>query len=173
MPTATNPNGNEFAAHASQVYAWAYRVLGRHHDALDVVQDVFVRWDQQCRTTTPAQSRAWLRRVTINRAIDLRRQAHQIAPRSTDDALPAPPASAEQRSDIDEAVVRDRLLVAMDRLSERQRLVLIAQTFDELTFAEIARDMQSSVSTVKTHYLRALRAVRARLDPMLNEEIHP
>jgi len=172
MPTATNPNGNDFAAHASQVYAWAYRILGQHHDALDVVQDVFIRWDRQCQTTEPMQSRAWLRRVTINRAIDFRRQARPVV--SLDAHGDAPTSVvAEQRDNVDETLVRDQLLTAMDRLSEMQRLVLIAKTFDELTFAEIARDMQSSVSTVKTHYVRALRGVREGLGRMFQEEMRP
>ena len=33
-----------FDRYREEVYAWAYRILGRHHDALDVAQDVFLRW---------------------------------------------------------------------------------------------------------------------------------
>src|SRR3990172_5054926 len=77
-----------FEQYARQVYGWAYRVLGRHHDALDVVQDVFLRWDEQCAVSLPAQPRGWLRRVTFNRAIDMCRR--RIA--DTDAISRRPPA---------------------------------------------------------------------------------
>jgi RNA polymerase sigma factor (sigma-70 family) len=48
----------------------------------------------------------------------------------------------------------------MATLSERQRSVLLAKVFDGMTFAEIGREMGLSTPTVKTHYLRALRAMR-------------
>jgi DNA-directed RNA polymerase specialized sigma24 family protein len=52
----------------------------------------------------------------------------------------------------------------LDRLSERQRAVLVAKVFDDETFAEIAAGMEMSVSSAKTHYIRALRALRASLE---------
>ena len=36
--------GIAFESFKDDVYAWAFRVLGSHHDALDMVQDVFLRW---------------------------------------------------------------------------------------------------------------------------------
>jgi DNA-directed RNA polymerase specialized sigma24 family protein len=41
--------------------------------------------------------------------------------------------------------------------------VLIARTYEGLTFAEIAVELGIAVPTVKTHYLRAVSAVRDRL----------
>jgi DNA-directed RNA polymerase specialized sigma24 family protein len=41
--------------------------------------------------------------------------------------------------------------------------VLIAKVYDQETFAEIAESMDLAVPTVKTHYVRALRAMRRSL----------
>ena len=41
--------------------------------------------------------------------------------------------------------------------------MLIAKVYDGLTFAQIAAELKLAVPTVKTHYLRALSAVRDRL----------
>ena len=46
---------------------------------------------------------------------------------------------------------------------EMQRSVLTAKVHDDLTFAQIAAEHGLAVPTVKTHYLRALRTLRARL----------
>jgi DNA-directed RNA polymerase specialized sigma24 family protein len=74
MALVDSSSSGGFEPYAGQVYGWAYRFLGRHHDALDVVQDVFLRWDQQCSQARPLQPRGWLRRVTLNRAIDVSRK---------------------------------------------------------------------------------------------------
>lgn len=149
----------EFERYRHDVYAWAYRLLGRHHDALDVAQDVFLRWVRQARKAAPAQPRSWLRRVTINCAIDLRRSTKS-----------APVADVEERAGAkaeDSAIERDELraavAAAMIGLSGMQRSVLTAKVHDDLTFAQIAAEHGLAVPTVKTHYLRALRAVRDRL----------
>lgn len=150
-----------FEQHAHDIYAWAFRLLGRHHDALDVVQDVFIRWDAQCRAEPPAQPRGWLRRVTLNRAIDSFRRRDR-EPTATADAN----AFVLHRADeAEQRALRADIAAAMAALTEAQRSVLIAKVYDGLTFAAIAAEAGLSASTVKTHYLRAIRAVRDRLSP--------
>lgn len=165
MQAAGGIMASEFEQFSGDVYAWAFRLLGRHHDALDVVQDVYLRWDDQCRREPPTNIRGWLRRVTLNRAIDIRRG--DAGSRSFNEVSePAQDAGRiESREALDEAVLRDDVAVALKALTEMQRSVLVAKVYDDMTFAEIADEMQLSASTVKTHYLRALRAVRDRLSP--------
>lgn len=166
MAVADSAGG--FEQYTQDVYGWAYRLLGRHHDALDVVQDVFLKWDAQCERSSPRQPRGWLRRVTLNRAIDLQRR------RRFDQAEPAELAEATVRSDagavLDRSALRDDVGAALDGLSDAQRSVLVAKVYDEMTFAQIAGELGLAVSTVKTHYLRALRAVRDRLATRWSEE---
>jgi RNA polymerase sigma-70 factor (ECF subfamily) len=161
-----------FEQYAGQVYAWAYRFLGRHHDALDVVQDVFLRWNQQCTQGLPLQPRGWLRRVTLNRAIDVSRKRQTDAD-PTLRAMEARSMVAESVDMLDRATLRQDIASALDRLSDVQRSVLVAKVYDELTFAEIAAEMSLAVSTVKTHYLRAVQAVRDRLRPRWADEVQP
>lgn len=51
----------------------------------------------------------------------------------------------------------------MQSLTEMQRLVLVAKAVEELTFAALADDLGISIPTAKTHYRRAIDAVRLRL----------
>jgi len=151
----------EFEPFRDDVYRWAYRLLGRHHDALDVAQDVLVRWVRQRREDVPAQPRAWLRRVTTNRAIDVVR-ARRERPAADQAERHAGPFGG--RSVPEAAELRDAVTDALTRLSEMQRTVLIAKVFDGQTFAQIAAEHALAVPTIKTHYLRAVRAVRDRLE---------
>jgi len=171
MATIGNTTGPTFEEYTSDVYGWAYRLLGRHHDALDVVQEVFLRWHAQCRQEAPQRARGWLRRVTLNRAIDLRRRRRGTADAADTAVMPDPATDrGVDLANLDHDVLRSDIAAALDRLSEAQRGVLVAKVYDEMTFPEIATELEVSVSTVKTHYLRAVRAVRDRLQPKWAEE---
>lgn len=159
-----------FEQYAGQVYGWAYRFLGRHHDALDVVQDVFLRWDQQCTQARPLQPRGWLRRVTLNRAIDVSRK-RQAGADSMTPLMKVPAADDATVEPLDRATLRLDIASALDRLTDIQRSVLVAKVYDEMTFAEVATEMSLAISTVKTHYLRAVQAVRDRLRPKWADEV--
>ena len=152
---------NVYELYAPQVYGWAYRFLGRHHDALDVVQDVFLKWMAQCARGTPDRPRGWLRRVTVNRAIDLARQRRETPEADIQTADRDGDTQALGRHDRE--VLREDVSTAMQRLPEMQRAVLVAKVYDELTFAQVADDLGIAVSTAKTHFLRALTAMRERL----------
>jgi RNA polymerase sigma factor (sigma-70 family) len=146
------------------VYRWAVRLLGRHDEALDVTQDVAMRWLIQCRRQVPEQALGWLRKVTLNRAMDtlrMRRAARaftEIFPRlsMTEKAASAPMAAEE---------LRERVAAAMQQLSPMQREVIVAKLWDGLTFGEIGCELGIATPTAKTHYLRGLAAMRNQLDP--------
>ncbi|RME37667.1 MAG: sigma-70 family RNA polymerase sigma factor [Planctomycetota bacterium] len=152
-----------FEPYTGDVYGWAYRVLGRHHDALDVVQEVFLRWNAQCEQSVPDRPRGWLRRVTLNRAIDLRRRMMFEASVPARGQVRERTAQPEPGATLDREMLRAEVAAALASLSDMQRSVLVAKVYDGMTFAQIAAELDAAVPTVKTHYLRALRAMRARL----------
>lgn len=171
MPAMTTPRTAEpappaaaldpqacFEAHRARVYRWALALGGQHADALDAVQEVFLRLLRTRPELRGAgQTLAWLRRTTASVAIDRWRRAGRDPPAATP-RIAAPPEqalAAEERR----AAVRAALL----ELSEQQRLVIMCKCYDELTFEATAAELGIAVPTAKTHYLRGLAAIRARL----------
>ena len=160
---------DETAALRSSVYRWAYRVLGNHHDALDATQDVLVKCLRFGRGL--AEGPGWVRRMTINHCIDeLRKRRLRLtvpataSPGSRDDRTPTDVASSPARDlALEDEDVRWRVASALAALSEQQRAVVTAKVYDGETFESIARGMSLSLSTVKTHYIRGLRAMREAL----------
>ncbi len=142
----------------AQVYAWAFRLLGNHHDAMDVTQDIMVVWLGVDRSRIECE-RAWLRRTTTNRCIDLMRKrrpsAAGEAPHQCENAADPP---ALDRTELAQAVAK-----SLEMLTEQQRCAVIAKVYDRETFAKIAESMGISLSTAKTHYLRGLQALRSKL----------
>ncbi len=156
-----------FDAFRSRVYRWALALSGRHEEALDVTQDVFLTALRERPTLSqPGAAIAWLRRVTGHRLIDrVRRSKARGVARTIGDsglAQAAAPgvAAADRLEDIEQA---QRLRAALAELPEQQRLVVMSKTFDEWTFREIAEHLGISIPTAKTHYARGLATIRARL----------
>ena len=146
-----------FEAHRARVYRWAYGLCRRHADAADVVQDSFARL-LETRPPLPNQAAtvAWLRRVAERLIIDRwRRMAAR--PRI------AAPLQTETVAEAAEEETRAAVREALQKLSPKQRLVIMAKFYDELTFEQVAAELEISVPTAKTHYLRALAVLRDRL----------
>lgn len=148
-----------FEAHRARVYRWAYAMCGRHEDALDVVQEVFLRMlKRPPELASVAAAVGWLRQVTSSVVIDRWRGDSSRDAARRERVLRA---AAEESADSRE--LAERLRATIETLSQQQRLVLMAKTYDRMTFRQIADELGIAVPTAKTHYLRALSAVRARL----------
>jgi RNA polymerase sigma-70 factor (ECF subfamily) len=148
-----------FEAHRARVYRWAYALCGRHEDARDVVQEVFLRMlKRPPELPSVAAAIGWLRQVTSRVVIDRWR-----ADSSRDAAIRERVLRVAAEESADSLELADRLRAAIEILSQQQRLVLMAKTYDRMTFQQIADELGIAVPTAKTHYLRALSAVRARL----------
>lgn len=158
-----------FELYTNDVYGWAFRFLGHHHDALDVVQDVFLRWNAQCSRALPRQPRGWLRRVTINRVVDVRRKLKPDV--NVEGGMEIVTEDSAPGSRLDQETLREDVAAALDQLTEMQRGVLVAKVYDEMTFSQIADELGIGVPTAKTHYLRAIRATRDRLQPRWSAEV--
>ena len=141
----------------AQIYSWAYRFLRNHHDALDATQEVLVKW-LRVRHQGVESRQAWLRKTTTNHCIDLLRKRR--APAFT----PPEPVSHETPfRQVAQEELQHLVTTGLSRLSEQQRAVVVAKVYDSETFASIAASMRLSVSSVKTHYIRGLRAMRDAL----------
>ncbi|MHC4942194.1 MAG: RNA polymerase sigma factor [Planctomycetota bacterium] len=160
-----------FETYRKDVYGWALQMLGSHHDALDMVQEVFVRWLVQARRGLPEHPRSWLRRATLNRVIDAIRSRKKRGQPADPEALIAEASVQEESADLDRKLLRADVAEAFGKLTEAQRNVLTAKTYEGLTFKEIADELGTSASTAKTHYLRALRAMRDHLAPQWSAEM--
>lgn len=149
-----------FNAHRASVFGWAYRVLGNREDAMDVTQDVFLKWWRANRDgATPTYPMGWLRTVTINHSINMGKSRAKTIHAAAEHAAVIRDRDAVEREETSRAVAG-----AMQEMSDQQRAVLFAKVYDGCTFAEIAKQLAISVPTAKTHYLRALRSARRALE---------
>lgn len=142
--------------HHSWLCGWLRKRLGCNHSAADLAQDTFVRVLTQRKTQELREPRAYLSTIARSLMIDMfRRRALEQAYLETLANNPEPVAvSPETRSLIIETLMEiDRLL---DGLGERTREIFLLAQLDGLSYVEIGRRLNVSVTTVKKHAVRAL-----------------
>lgn len=153
------------ARYNKRILALALRIVGARDVAEDIVQETFTRawinaplWQPRNRDR-PSYS-AWLSRIAMNLAIDQTRKIHLIdlgEAEEPKDLVPLPDAALIDR----ERYLHVRAAIA--NLPERQRLA-VSLTYDaELSNAEAARVMETSVGAFELLLVRARRALRAAL----------
>ncbi len=155
-------------AEADRVYRIALGLMRDHHDAEEVVQEVFLRaYKAIDRFRGDAALSSWLYRITVNVAQDHRKRRQRWFQRLvSSDPLPEaeerrPDGDPERlaagsllRSDIDRAVLA---------LAERERTIFILRHDAGLKISEIATVLGRAEGTVKSLLHRAVRKLRTAL----------
>jgi RNA polymerase sigma-70 factor, ECF subfamily len=159
-----------FSRYRLLAYRVAHRLLGNEADALDAVQDGFIKAlthlsGFQGRSTF----KTWLLRVVSNAALDLGRQRGRRESVSLDavvrgdreriDPLTVEnPAAGLERSDL-----RAVLDQAVATLPEAQRRTFVLHAEAELSYREVAEVLGISIGTVMSRLFYARQKLRAIL----------
>lgn len=156
-------------------YRVAYRLLDNEADALDAVQDGFVKALVHLpRFQGRSSFKTWLLRVVSNAALDLGRvrgrreilSMDALRQRGQDDCEPRENPVPER--DLEIADLRRQLTRALDQLSPAQRQTFVLHAEAELSYREIADTLGISIGTVMSRLFYARQRLKTILEPMLN-----
>jgi RNA polymerase sigma-70 factor (ECF subfamily) len=164
-----------FARHRQPAYRVAHRLLGNEADALDAVQEGFVKALTHLDGFQGRSSfKTWLLRVVSNAALDLGRQRGRRelvsldAVRHTGEALLSSLLSADESA---RGLEREDLRLLIDRalatLSEVQRQTFVLYADAGLSYREVASATNTSVGTVMSRLFYARQKLRAYLTQRL------
>lgn len=155
--------------HHRRLFRIALGYLRQPDDALDVVQETFVKaYVNAAKWDPAAEVGAWLARIAVNQSIDFyrrgRRRQRTEAPLEETDRRPDP---AEAAPGPDRRVlgreIREKVSVAVASLPAKQRAVFVLRHYDERSLEEIAEALGMRLGSVKSTLHRAVRHVRERL----------
>jgi RNA polymerase sigma-70 factor (ECF subfamily) len=142
------------------VWHWAFGVTGDRMLADHVAQDAVLRAFRSLDRFDPARPfRPWLKRITVNLAIDeLRREKRQERARMwmTELRTVAPFE--------DDPELLGSLVAAVRELPERQRLVVVLHYWLDTGVEEIGAILGIPIGTVVSRLSRARAALRERLE---------
>jgi RNA polymerase sigma-70 factor (ECF subfamily) len=156
-------------------YRVAYRLLGNESDALDAVQDGFVKAlihlpSFQGRSTF----KTWLLRVVSNAALDLGRQRGRKEGVSLDglggrDRERLEPLTVEDPAGgLERADLRRLLDRALGLLPEAQRRTFVLHAEAGLSYREVAEALEISIGTVMSRLFYARQKLRGYLSRWMN-----
>jgi RNA polymerase sigma-70 factor (ECF subfamily) len=161
-------------AHARRAFSLAFRLTGSEQDAEDVVQESFIR---AYRRLPSFESRAnfgtWLHRIVVNCAIDSIRARHPQAAELDADVtevvefVPADTPSPERLAR--SAEVRRHVAASMGKLTALERVAFVLRHDEGRSIDEIGRTLGIRESAAKHAVFRAVRKLRAALEPLRRE----
>ncbi|MEU0559363.1 SigE family RNA polymerase sigma factor [Dactylosporangium maewongense] len=147
------------AARGVGLVRFAVLLTGDDHRAEDLVQEAlakaYLRWEGIRRVDDPE---VYVRRLILNgsRSWWRRRANREVPVERAPEAVAAGDLSGE-------AADRDELWRLVAALPFKQRAVVVLRYYEDLDDAAIARVLECSQTTVRTHAMRALHRLRARL----------
>ncbi|HUT00983.1 MAG TPA: RNA polymerase sigma factor [Phycisphaerae bacterium] len=160
-----------------QATAVAYRLLSSREDAMDVVQDAFLKaYDRLETLSQPGRFGAWLMRIVSNlslnfrRARALRRMDSLEAPGDDDSwgGVNRPdPVAPDPAAEASAGEMKLLLARAIEALPEMQRQALVLFSIEKLPQKEIADMLGCSVEAVKWHVFAARKKLKEQFKDYL------
>jgi len=153
--------------HRNRAMRVAFAILRDAAEAEDIVQEAFVRvWARaaQWRAGEGGSFAAWLTRITVNLAIDLRRRPRP-APLGEKDDFPATGPGSDQV--VAGRQIGARIRAAMAALPERQRTAFALCQIERMHNAEAARSLGISLGALELLLVRARKSMRRQLADLI------
>jgi RNA polymerase sigma-70 factor (ECF subfamily) len=158
-------DGDVFSAYRPLLFSIAYRMLGSVMDAEDVVQEAFLRWQQQD-SATVASPKSYLTTVVTHLSIDALRAARVRREEYVGQWLPEPLVADERAVDADPVALAESLSLAfltlLERLTPMERAVFLLHEVFAYPFDEIAHIVGKSSANCRQIALRDRRHLGAR-----------
>lgn len=162
-----------------EIYAFTYRQVGNRELAMDLTQEIFILILQGIGSfdEKKASFRTWAYRIASNKITDYyRSSAHKLASLeqplyATEDRYGEEPEenfskemTSELVHDLSERIIHKELIQQIMAVVVKYEFewVFIFQKkcFEEMTFTEIAKELDLSVNTVKTRFYSMLKNIK-------------
>jgi len=153
----TDAEFDEFVVAAWPRLRWsAYMLTGDGHLAEDLTQTALVKTYAVWARVRREDAFGYTRKILVNANIDRLRRRH----------LTEIPGVVEERTDHqhDEVENRDELVRLLSRLTDRERTVLVLRYYFDLSEADVAEEIGTSIGTVKSTASKARAKLRHGTD---------
>ena len=137
-----------------RVFLLIYRIVGNVEDAQDLAQEAFIKaLQRQDQLRDEEKAAHWLSRIATNTAIDFVRRHGRVTFCEVDPNLASSFESPEARVIRNET--RDYLEDGLRLLTPRERAALILRDVEELPAEQVAKRLDCSKATVRSHIANA------------------
>lgn len=164
-----------FERHRLQAFRFAYQMVPRRDEVEDIVQEAFVRAYQNLdRYRDQARFTTWLMRIVANLCTDRSRMHGRRSALESQEAAGAlswmtQPISEDPVDNLEGERRREVLRKAILALPEHHRMAIVLRDIEEQSYEEIAEFFGCTIGGAKLRVLRARRALRDRVRPLLGD----
>lgn len=156
--------------YANRLLTFIERMVGNHHRAEELFQDVFLlAWQKRRQYDDRRPFKPWLFAIAANRVHEvLRPNCLRLGPMPEDD--PPWPANTPDLSPLETAIATETAAMvgtAVARLPVAQRTVVVLRIWCGLSYAEIAGIVSRHEGAVRVNMHHGLTALREYLEPRL------
>jgi RNA polymerase sigma-70 factor, ECF subfamily len=150
-----------------RIFLQIYRIVGNVDDAQDLTQEAFIKALQRQEQLKDTEKAAhWLSRIASNTAIDFLRRHSRVSFCEIESV--SDPLSSPEEEGPEELVLRgeqsEYLEDGLRLLTERERTALILRDVEGFPADEVARRMNCSKATVRSHIANARIKFRRYLE---------
>jgi RNA polymerase sigma-70 factor (ECF subfamily) len=170
-----------FQKYQRRVYAVALGVVKRPEDAMDIVQDAFIKVHRHLDSFQGTSSfYTWLYRIVMNLGIDHVRKHRKVV--EWGDDAPLDQAAGDRTliprmpdTNPSQTVVRrelsDKIRQALDTLPEYHRAVIVLREVEGMSYEEIAEVLNVPKGTIMSRLFHARRKMQDQLQTYLEGDL--
>lgn len=148
------------------LYNTSLRILKNEHDAKDAVHDSFIKGFQRiAQISDDGNIKAWLKRITVNRSLDILKERKTIRWLENSEAFEAEENEKEMGEEQYPPIAEVKK--AIENLKDKYRIIIVLYLIEGYPHKEIAQLLGLNESTVRNQYRRGKQFLRAALEPKM------
>lgn len=153
----------------TKLFPYAYNILGNIDDCLDVIQEVFIKFNEKDIGSISNQN-AYLIKAVINQSINLKKKIDKE--RQQKITLPEPIVTnqGENKIELDE-ILNYSMLVLLDTLNIKERAVFLLKEAFDYEHNEIAEILNVSIENSRQLLTRAKKKLKLRKPDTITSSI--
>jgi RNA polymerase sigma-70 factor (ECF subfamily) len=152
-----------FERYRNQLFAYLFKVTKSRETAEEIVLDVFIKlWHGREAATEIENLEAFLFRVAHNKAIDFFRAAKRNPTMQQEiwDLITEAISNETADKKLLDKNLEDLVQSAVDQLSPQRRKVYYLRNSEDLSYGEIAQQLNLSSNTVRNHLAASVQFIR-------------
>lgn len=151
--------------YGGQLYRHIRRLVNSAPDAEDVLQNTLLKvWLHLPEFKGESKLYTWLYRIATNEALlFIAREKRRSTVSLDGDSLLAAVAQISSHTDFEGDEIQARLLAALGKLPDKQRLVFMLRYFDGLGYDDISLILSTSVGGLKANFHHAVKKIERLL----------
>lgn len=143
-----------------KLYWHIRRMVVNHDDVNDVLQNSFIKvWNALDNFREDSQLYTWLYRIATNESLSFLAQKNRKQADSFDDISESYANQVKADANFDANQLEWKLQLAIQQLPEKQKLVFGLRYFDEMSYEQMSKILDTSEGALKASYHHAAKKI--------------